>query len=292
MWATTISHSDYQLIDFGDGRKMESFQGYTLVRPCPAAMGAPPLQPSAWSAADGVFVLQTEHRGAWTLHRPPPEQWNYGNWFGKLQLSMTNFGHLGVFPEQAAIWTWLQSLSSRVRGLRLLHLFAYTGGSTLAAAKLGAQVVHVDAAKNIVRRASQNARLSDLEAAPIRWIVDDALKFVLRQQRRQSEFDGFIIDPPSYGHGGGTARWQIDRDFPQLLTSLRAVCPRCQLMVVTCHSPGYDAERLKHLLVGEFSNSLPGFQHQLESGALELVSQQGGRLPAGFFARWCGGGSA
>ena len=182
----------YELVDFGNGRKLERFSHLLIDRPSPVATGAP--RTNCWQDADGRFELEKKHLGSWTW-RNPPDEWSLETCFGSLDLFPTNFGHVGVFVEQNMHWKWLSSLM--LSGKKLLNLFAYTGGSTLAAAAAGAEVTHVDSAKNIVRRASDNARKSGLGEKPVRWIVEDARKFVEREVRRGNRYDGVILDPPS-----------------------------------------------------------------------------------------------
>ncbi len=277
----------YQLLDWGNGRKLESFNDYIMDRPCPAAVGHTKSDPPFWRRADARFDITKNHQGRWSFKHQPPNDWNYCCWFGKLRLAPSPFGHLGVFPEQACVWDWLRRVKKTVTGLKLLNLFAYTGGSTLAAAKIGAEVVHVDSAKNIVKRGRENAALSNLHDKPIRWIVDDVLKFVLRESRRENRYDGFILDPPTYGHGVGKSIWKIEQDLPKLVKLLRGICRDCHLIAFTCHSPGFDAGRVRQQFVADFDELKDNSKTRCDSGTLDLISADNRRLSSGIYVCWC-----
>jgi len=218
-------HDQYELIDFGRGRRLERFGAILLDRPWPAVERHEPNRPEDWERADARFEGPRAGRGRWVARRTLPETWTIELASLRFQLKPTPWGQVGVFPEQRANWQWIARqfgaqahagvpagaagpAESEPRRLRLLNLFAYTGGSTLAAAAQGAEVVHVDAAANIVAWARRNAALSALEEHPIRWIVEDAQKFVRRELRRGNQYDGVILDPPSYGHGAHGEVWR------------------------------------------------------------------------------------
>jgi len=268
----------YQLVDFGNGRKLEQFAGQLIDRPCPAAEAA--TVSIEWSRSDGRFEIVEGHQGEWTFAEEQPKSWTLCTGFGRMQLAPTQFGHVGVFIEQQVNWQWLKHL--RLSGLRILNLFAYTGGSTLAASASGASVTHVDSAKNIVRRASENARLSELDDRPIRWIVEDARKFVSREARRGNHYDGVIFDPPTYGHGTSAKTiWKIEEHLPGLLNGLRQIVPHCQLMLFTCHSPGYTRRHMSGLIKSLAPNST-----DFERGPMTLDTEDGRQLECGNFVRW------
>ncbi|MGI9515773.1 MAG: class I SAM-dependent methyltransferase [Pirellulaceae bacterium] len=271
----------YELIDFGDGRKLERLGGLLVDRPCPAAEEAIPE--SEWPQADARFELRDRHTGTWRFLRPAPDPWLFRTWFGVLELFPTDFGHLGVFPEQRSSWQWLrQQTNDLLSGLRILNLFAYTGGSTLAAAAAGCEVTHVDSAKNIVARARSNSEQSHLQDRPVRWIVDDALKFVQREVRRGRKYDGVILDPPSYGHGVKSREtWKIDRDLPVLLESLQQLLTPCRLFLFTCHSPGFSGPVMREH-VARFLD-VPAV---CETGTLNLKTGSGRVMSGGHFLRW------
>jgi 23S rRNA (cytosine1962-C5)-methyltransferase len=287
--------SEYVLLDFGNGRKLERMGGQVLDRPAPAAEGFTLSQPELWSAADARFEIAADaeqragpQRGTWTTVAALPESWIVEHGPIKFEAKLTDFGHVGLFPEQAENWDWLVeqvrvAKQQNDAPLRVLNLFAYTGGSTLVAAAAGAEVTHVDAAKNVVAWGRRNAKLSGLSAAPIRWIVDDALKFTRREVKRGRQYDAVILDPPSYGHGVGGERWKLDDDLPELLAVCRELTgSQMQFALVTCHSPEYGPRRLAESLVSSgFAESVK----QIEFGDLSLTSADCRALNAGVFAR-------
>jgi 23S rRNA (cytosine1962-C5)-methyltransferase len=191
---------------------------------------------------------------------------------------------LGIFPEQAANWRWLHDQVRRgEQPPRVLNLFAYTGASTLAAALAGAQVVHVDSARNTVAWARRNAELSGLAEAPIRWIVEDALRFVRRELKRGNTYDAVILDPPGFGRGPKGETWKLERDLPELLELCRELTAgRRRLMLLSCHTPGYDESKLRSLLA-QSASAAPA--PEIESGPLALIDPSGRELPSGFMAR-------
>ncbi len=387
---------DYRLLDFGDGRRLERFGEIVLDRPCPAAEGIQRADPAAWAAADARFEGHEEEKGQWTQRRELPARWTVA--FGPLrfELKRTDFGHVGLFPEQAANWAWIGKVGGAERregrakagegqrlrmrpdlvsrrqhylgrsywivkdpvglnyyrfqeeefailqmldgetnldditdrfeeefppqkitleelqqflgtlhrsGLvvadlpgqgrqlckgdkvarpRILNLFAYTGGSTMAAAAAGAEVVHVDAAKNIVAWARRNAELTGLADAPIHWIVEDAQKFVKRELRRGNRYDGLILDPPSYGHGRRGEVWRLSRHLPQLLSAGRGLLAgRRAFVLLTCHTPAYGVAALRDMMLAAL-----GHDGVITGDPLVLRSVAGRELPSGVAVRW------
>ena len=252
----------YELLDFGNGRRLERFGPLVLDRPCPGAEKISSAAPQLWATADARFDRDAAEQGRWTVCGEAAAAWtvNYGSL--TFELKRTDFGHVGLFPEQAENWDWLRdqvaALGRRIaRPPKVLNLFAYTGGSTLAAAAAGAEVTHVDAARNVVAWARRNAELSGLAHAPIRWIADDAAKFVVRELRRGKRYDGVVLDPPSYGHGAQGEPWQLDHHLGDLLVQCARLTGRePQCVLLTCHTPGYRPERLRELLRAAFSTGL------------------------------------
>ena len=192
---------DYELLDSGDGRKLERFGAYTLARPCSQALWRPSLPASEWARADASFDREDGNR--WHNRAGIPKSWEIETAGIRFRLGGTDFGHLGIFPEQRAQWRWIRETVAAAkasgRAPSLLNLFAYSGGSTLAAALGGAEVCHLDASRGMVEWARENARLNGLAAAPVRWIVDDAHKFMQREIRRGRRYDAIVLDPPSLG---------------------------------------------------------------------------------------------
>jgi 23S rRNA (cytosine1962-C5)-methyltransferase len=284
----------YQLLDFGDGRRLERFRLRVLDRPCPAAEGIVRAVPQLWSEANARFDRCAGEQGQWTVGREVASTWTITHVSLVFELKRTDFGHVGLFPEQAENWDWLGAQIALVgrrlgRPPKVLNLFAYTGGSTLAAAAAGAEVTHIDAARNVTNWARRNAELSGLAAAPIRWIADDALKFVRREVRRGNLYDCIVLDPPSYGHGVRGEVWQLDRDLEELLAAcaeLTAPAPR--LVLLTCHTPGYTPQRLRELLASAFSSAL-NTDINIDTAELVLSTATGSLLPCGAVARWAAG---
>jgi 23S rRNA (cytosine1962-C5)-methyltransferase len=301
----SASNCGYELLDFGGGRKLERFGALVLDRPSPAAEGAPQYGRELWERAAARFQGTRTGDGLWN---PDPPMWAPREWYfthegqSQLQLRLDALpsGQVGVFPEQRESWEWIarqaarrSALSSRPKGglasmhtppLRVLNLFAYTGGSTLAAAAAGAQVVHVDAARSIVERARENAALSNLADRPLRWIAEDAMKFCQRELRRGNRYDAVILDPPSYGHGPKGEPWKFDKHLLPLLALCGELTAESRKFVlVTCHTPGVGpAELAAYLAEGIFGHC----GQPPASGELYLAASDGRRLPSGVFARW------
>jgi len=294
----------YGLLDFGDGRRLERFGALVLDRPCPTAEGLAKGDPALWQKADARFVRTEGKQGEWRSDRALPERWTIAHEQLTLELKRTEFGHLGVFPEQAANWDWLTRQIRRVREthqspstasptstppdvapLRVLNLFAYTGASTLAAAAAGAEVVHVDAARNVVDWARRNAEASGLADAPVRWIAEDATKFAKRELKRGNRYDAVILDPPSYGHGPRGEVWRLTKHLPRLL----AICADLtaeerRFLLITCHTPQFGPARLEGLVADTLGPGHTTAEH------LVLTSSTGRELPSGVVVRWEGGG--
>ncbi len=276
---------EYSLLDFGGGRKLERFGPVILDRYSPSAEGCPIQSPHLWHEATARYVRRNETQGEWQERAPLPARWEIAAGPLRFRLKTTAFGHLGLFPEQFANWQWLQqACAAAERPLRILNLFAYTGGATLACVSAGAEVTHVDAAANVVKWARANAALSSMAEAPIRWIAEDARKFVKREHKRGNHYDGVILDPPTYGHGSKGEVWRIGRHLPLLmghLSQLLADVPR--LVLLTCHSPGYEAAALKNLVQETFPQLAPS---RIEAGPLQIADRQQRQLPSGHFARF------
>jgi len=286
--------NNYELLDFGAGRKLERFGAIVLDRPCPAAAAAEMSRPDLWRNVTAQYQASRVNDGDW---KPAAKKWVASDWYFehagaakiRLQLDALPSGQVGVFPEQCENWEWVTRHVAKAqavaeRPLRVMNLFAYTGGSTLAAAAAGAEVVHVDAARNIVERARQNAAMSGLEDRPIRWIVEDAMKFARRELKRGNRYDAIILDPPSYGHGPGGEAWKIGDDLLPLLEVCGQLTAHSRAFVlVTCHTPGIaPADLSAYLSEGIFGNC----GQPPATGELFLKTADGLRLPSGVFARW------
>lgn len=276
---------DYELVDFGMGRKLERFGPYLLDRPCPAADGVGLAPPGRWREASARFERTVSEQGNWTSLQPMPEHWPIRCGGLKLELKRTPFGHVGIFPEQTANWAWLERQVLRLRGdaqpIRVLNLFAYTGAATLTAAAAGAEVVHVDAAKNVVTWARRNAELSQLADRPIRWIVEDARKFVAREARRGNRYDAIVLDPPSYGHGPGGQSWRMEDHLDELLRGcLDLASPEPRFFLCTAHTPNFDAAALRTRLAAAGFNTT-----RAEPWESLLTTSDGRNLRGGFSVR-------
>jgi 23S rRNA (cytosine1962-C5)-methyltransferase len=299
---------DYELLDFGGGRKLERFGEWVLDRPAPGADG-PQKHRELWKSATARYDGSRTTEGEWV-----PEKWRVAS--GELRVELSDdsqfklllsplpSGQVGVFPEQLSNWVWIAkqcaknpspSPSPVYRGggliaakpqaaLKVLNLFAYTGGSTLAAARAGAEVTHVDAARSMVVRARENAEASELADAPIRWIVEDAVKFCQREVKRGNQYDAVILDPPTYGHGPKGEAWSIKRDLLPLLELCRELTAGLlKFALLTCHTPGIGPAELSAYM----SDGLFGHCGQPPKvGTLYLEATDGRKLESGNFARW------
>ena len=276
---------EYELLDFGDQRRLERFHGVVVDRPCAAAYSARALGRPVWDKADARFERADSQRGVWSLSPSVPQAWSVTHGDITFELKCTEHGQVGLFAEQAKNWDWIsQQVRRGPQPLRVLNLFAYTGGSTLAAAAAGASVVHVDAARNVVSWARRNAALSGLSDAPIRWIVDDAREFVARERRRGNQYHAVILDPPSYGHGPKGQAWQLNKDLmPLLRACAQLTAERRVFLLLTCHSPGYGPAELSATLADAmFGHCGAG----VVARNLYLKTADGRRLPAGVMSRW------
>lgn len=277
----------YQLVDFGEGRRLERFGNLLLDRPAPAVEGLAKSDRQLWNTATARFERGDGDAGRWQSSHELPEKWHVGHGSLTLELKLTQLGQVGLFPEQAENWDWIGQQASRKREsdapLRVLNLFAYTGGSTLAAACAGAEVTHVDAARNIVAWARHNAELSGLASAPIHWIVEDAAKFVKREIRRGNRYDAVILDPPSYGHGARGEVWRLANDLPHLLELCgELTAGRRQFILMTCHTPDFGPSRLRRMMVEALGPAEPG---HLAAHELTIEAANGREFPCGVAVR-------
>lgn len=269
----SIMTDDYELLDSGDGRKLERFGRYVLARPCSQALWRPAKSPADWSRADASFDREDGNR--WHGRSNLPKDWQIETVGLRFKLGGTDFGHLGIFPEQRAQWKWIRE---HARG-RVLNLFAYSGGSTLAAALGGAEVCHLDASKGMVEWARENARLNGLADHPIRWIVDDAHKFMRREIRRGRKYEAVILDPPTFGRGAGGEMYKIERDLQETLGLVRELlAERPAFVLFSSHTPGLSEVVAQNILGQLFPSA------KLEAGEMLL---EGASLPcpSGIYCR-------
>lgn len=277
-----FTSDEYQLLDFGGGRKLERFGGVVLDRLSPAADDAATHDGETWKQAAARYERTSGDKGVWQSNGAvAPSPWTISHGRLRFELKLTEFGHLGLFPEQAGNWDWIaEQVRQAAAPLKVLNLFAYTGGSTLAAAAAGAEVAHIDAARNTVAWARHNAELSGLAEAPIRWITEDAILFVRRELKRAHPYQAVILDPPSYGHGPKGEIWKLAEGLPELLSLCAELTePDRRFVLLTCHSPGFGPDELGRLLAQAFGGG------KIETGEMFVATANGRKLPSGAMAR-------
>jgi len=241
--------SQYELIDSGNCLKLERINNYVFTRPSPYAVWAPQLDQKFWNKSDIIFVRETDKTGNWTVKNNAEK--NFSIEFGKIKfkIKLTGFGHIGLFPEQEENWSWIREQVKKIQGeAKVLNLFAYTGGSTIAAAQAGASVTHIDAAKNVVDWAKENAKENNLEEKPIRWITEDAVKFVERETKRGNKYNGIILDPPSFGRGPQGQVFKIENDLMPLFENIKKIMHKDCFILYTGHTPGFSSQTYKNQL--------------------------------------------
>lgn len=290
-----MASARYLLIDSGEGEKLEDVGGQLVVRPSPQALWPRTLGRDRWEAARAHYRRSSRGGGHWEPKKALPEQWECEVGPHRFLVRATGFGHVGFFPEQVPFWRWLRDRSeaaSAARGtpLEVLNLFAYTGGSSLAAASGGASVTHCDASRGVVQWASENAAANGLQDAPIRWIVDDALKFLRREARRERRYQGLVLDPPSFGRGPKGEVWKLEEGVNELLEACCAVLDDSPAFVLfSAHTPGIGALALRQLLAGalhaRFGADAP--DGTMAHGEMSVpASESPHALPSGTWTTW------
>ena len=289
MWFSE-NWKDYELLDASDGERLERWGKYILIRPDPQIIWKGEKKHPGWKNADGIYRRSSNGGGGWIKNKMS-EQWNIKYCDLGFVLRPMGFKHTGLFPEQAANWDWFSSLIKNAgRPIKVLNLFAYTGGATMAAAKAGASVCHVDAAKGMVAQAKENAKLSGLEDAPIRYIVDDCKKFVEREIRRGNRYDGIIMDPPSYGRGPGGEVWKIEDSIDEFVKLASQVLSEKPLFfLINSYTTGLSPLTMKYIIDMRVTERFGGKTNVDELGL--KVTQTGGYLPCGASARWQSNGA-
>ncbi|HSW88142.1 MAG TPA: class I SAM-dependent methyltransferase [Candidatus Saccharimonadales bacterium] len=289
---TTPNWQDYELIDSGKGQRLERFGQYTLVRPDPQCIWQQTLDESQWQKADAIFQRKTEDKGTWNVkmhnNASLPKKWlmHYNNL--SFWIKLTPFKHTGIFPEQAMQWDFLSNViaseEKQSRQPNILNLFAYTGIASLAAASAGAKVTHVDASKPAVAWGRENQEALKLTDKPIRWIVDDVMKFCQREVKRGVKYDGILMDPPIYGHGPEGETWSFTKDFPSLLRICKQLLSDKPLfIIVNAYAISASALMLQNVMQ-DFFGDLKG---TIDCGELTLQESHGKRLlSTGIFGRW------
>ncbi len=307
--------TDYELLDSGNGKRLERFGKYTLVRPDPQCLWKPLLPSSEWQKADAVFQTEGREKGQWVKNKNLPSSWQIAYQDLKILIKLSPFKHTGVFPEQAVHWDFIQNVIARnesssdkaisnndpvpkvdlleiaspqtprndgSRQFKVLNLFGYTGLASLAAAAAGAQVTHVDASYPTIGWARENQKLSGLDKAPIRWILEDCLKFVEREVKRGNAYEGIVLDPPVYGHGPKGEKWDFNILFPKLMSLCsKIMSSKKAFLIVNAYAVSASSVMLENVLKDYFTDGI------IESGELVLEESKNKRqLSTGIFARW------
>jgi len=273
----TKPQKDYELLDSGGEEKLERYGAYVLARPDPQALWKKGLGDREWGIANGKYTRKGKE-GEW-VENNLPKQWEIEFGGLKFYVRPTSFKHTGLFPEQLSNWEWIAAQKPKT----VLNLFGYTGGASLAAAKAGAQVTHVDASKTAVAWARENAKLSGLEDAPVRWIVEDVLVYLKREIKRGSKYDLILLDPPAFGHGPGGELWKIEEDFLPLMELIpQLLSDKPVGVLINGYAAGYSPLAFAYNLeplVKKYGGSI-------EYGDLTIEDKSGRVLPCGIFARW------
>ena len=281
IWLST-GWKDYRLLDCGGGQRYEYWGGHYLVRPDPQAIWQPD---GKWDRVDAIYHRSKTGGGSWQVFSLP-EAWKIKYRFLTFNIKPMSFKHTGVFPEQASNWDFIyDKIKSAKRPIRVLNLFAYTGGATLSAAAAGASVTHVDASRGMVTWAKENAAASGLGDAPIRWLVDDCVKFVEREIRRGNTYDGIIMDPPSYGRGPKGEIWKIEESiFPFVQLCTRLLSRDARFFLINSYTTGLQPAVLSYMMNLCIT---PSFGGHVEAGEIGLpVTESGLILPCGASGRW------
>lgn len=275
--------NDYELIDVGNFEKLERFGQYITIRPEPQAVWQPKLSYREWEQKAHVkFVAKSSSSGNWNKLKNTPDRWNiqYGDL--KFRLALTSFKHVGIFPEQAVNWDYItESVGAlNVSEPKFLNLFAYTGAASIAAKAAGADVTHVDSIKQVVTWANENMQHSNLDN--IRWVVEDAMKFVKREVKRGKKYHGIILDPPAYGHGPNGESWKLEDNIDEMLKNvLQLLDEEKHFLILNTYSLGFSSMIIENLIY----NNLP-YKPALETGELYLQATTGNKLPLGVFGRF------
>jgi len=272
--------AQYELIEFGDGTKVERFGERLIARESPSVEMFEPHSPISEFEVDSSYDSREDDVCRW--HGEVDGDWQIKHGTSHFNLRQTPTGQVGIFPEQAINWDWIQHHAGIVAGKKALNLFAYTGGSTFALAAAGANVTHIDSASSVVSWARENAASSGLSDHPIRWIVEDAMKFVQRELKRGNTYDIIVADPPSFGRGTKKETWKIERDFDDLVELAASLCPNPTMTILSCHTPSWDEGDLEFLLSRYFQNH----ETNIEAFPLTLKTADGRLLPSGNCARF------
>lgn len=276
---------EYELLDCGNGKKLERFGSYITIRPEPQALWDKQLKESEWAKlAHVTFEQKGSHSGQWAKHKKMPDKWQMSYRHNGLSLtfnlSLTSFKHIGVFPEQALNWDFIYNQCGLINNCRVLNLFAYTGGASLAAKAGGADVTHVDSVKQVISWSRENMESSRLDH--IRWVVEDALKFVKREVNRGKKYNGIILDPPAYGIGASGERWKLEEQIGEMLGEIKSLLDTDQhFLVLNMYSLG-----MSPLITENLIHTIFNPKEAVEVGEVYLPAKSGIKLPLGILARF------
>lgn len=274
---------DFELLDTGLGQRLERWGKYILARPDPQIIWPRHLPDQDWAKADAVFAALSD-KGQWHLKNDLPKTWTV-DYNGKIKLvaKLSPFKHTGIFAEQAAQWDWMEEKVAGTKNLQILNLFAYTGAATMVLTKLGHKVTHVDASKPAISWAKENQTANSLPTDSIRWILDDAAKFVKRELKRGQTYDGIIMDPPAFGHSPSGKTWKFNHDLPALLADcVKLLSPKAKFLVINGYATNSSALALNNLL----EDAMTEKSGKLQYGELCLKQKDGRLISTGIFARF------
>jgi 23S rRNA (cytosine1962-C5)-methyltransferase len=273
----------YALLDFGNNERLEQWGPYRLIRPDPTATGTP-VDPSAWEDADAHYEGE-KGKGEWRKYHELPEHWPVAFDDLRMTIKLAPYKHTGAFPEQRENWQWMRG-RGKVRPLTVLNLFAYTGGATMALAKDGHFVTHVDASKPTIEWAKENAVLNELPSDRVRWILDDVAVFVGREIKRGKKYDAIVVDPPAFGHSPTGKTWRVQRDLAPLLEHCALLLSdEPSFIVLNGYAHGDTSDSFHRLLSGILHAKLPGKKFTIDASELLLPARDGRRLSTGITAR-------
>ncbi|MBL8029878.1 MAG: class I SAM-dependent methyltransferase [Candidatus Doudnabacteria bacterium] len=276
---------DFELLDTGDGYRLEKWGDVILTRPDPQIIWPKSLPEEEWQKSWAIFKAGgKDEKGQWEIKKTLPKPWHIKFQNVKLLPKLSPFKHTGIFAEQAAQWEWmLKQISNPLPKPKILNLFAYTGGATMVLAKAGCQVTHVDASKPSITWANENYTLNNLPKDSVRWMLDDAVKFVKRELKRGASYDGIIMDPPAFGHSPSGKTWKFNNDIPGLLTDcINLLTPSALFLLINAYATNSSALALQNLLEDKIKNR-PG---KVEFGELCLEQKSSRKISTGIFTRW------
>ena len=280
---------DYEILDMANGEKLERWNSFVLVRPDPQIIWNEKSYPEKWNSAIARYERSNTGGGHWNYKKPLPKSWQIKYKNLTFNIKPMGFKHTGIFPEQAVNWDWMmgkieEEKSKNNRSIKILNLFAYTGGASVACLAAGAEVTHVDSSKGMVAWAKENVISSGLEDRPIRYLVDDVIKFVKREIRRENKYDGIIMDPPSYGRGANGEVWKFEENIPELIDLCKQILSDKPLFfLINSYTTGISSMVLENLLKLKLNKKYGRY----ENGEIGLpMTNSKLILPCGIYARW------